>query len=233
MLGQVTYATDWRQLAELAAIHPGSPALVDTVARGPQAFTGGFGTARTCDVSSLPVVCYGPLDLAYQRRLGQAGITPEAHLLPGVNDDFDSIDAAILRSIDAQRVRRLRERIRRTAHPQGSVIFDHALDLAIGSCAVPELAARLGQTRRSLERRCVMLGIASPKTLLSLARIYTVQRLAEWSRQPFGALARALGFSAPSNYRRLVRTILGCPPSVIQRSGGSDGVSQAILRHLS
>ena len=157
----------------------------------------------------------------------------EAHLLPGVNDDFDSIDAAILTSIDAQRVNRLRDRLRLTAHPEGFEIFDHALDLAIGSCAVPELAARLGQTRRSVERRCAMLGIASPKTLLSLARIYTVQRLAEWSSQPFGAIARALGFSAPSNYRRLVRAILGSPPSVVQRSGGSDTIAEVIRQHLS
>ncbi|MYE71360.1 MAG: AraC family transcriptional regulator [Gemmatimonadetes bacterium] len=227
------FAADWRQLAELAAIHPGSPALVDTLARGPQAVSGGFGTARACDLSSLPVVFYAPLDRANRHRSSQSGITLEAHLVPGVNDDFDSIDATILRSIDAQRVRRLRERLRRTAHPEVLEIFDHVLDLATGNSAVPELAARLDRTRRSLERRCVLLGIASPETLLSLARIYTVQRLAEWSGQPSGALAHALGFSAPSNYRQLVRTILGYPPSVIQRSGGSDRVAQVILKQLS
>ena len=233
VLGQVTLAADWRQLAELAALHPGSPALVDTFARGPQPFNGAFGTARTCDLSSLPVVCYAPLDRFCRRKLCQAGIAVEAHLLPGVNDDFDSIDAAIMRSIDAPRVHRLRERVSRAAHPAGFEIFDHALDLATDSCSVPELAARLGRTRRSVERCCAKLGIPSPKTLLSLVRIYTVQRLAEWSGQPSGAIARALGFSAPSNYRRLVRAILGRPPTVIQRLGGSDCVAQVILKHLS
>ena len=191
--------------------------------------SGGTGAG---DLSSLPAICYADIDQAFRGQLRTAGISFEAHLLPGINDHFEAIDAAILKSIDAQRVRQLRERVRRAAHPAGFEIFDRALDLATSPSTVPDFAARVGRNKRALERRCVALGIPSPKTLLSLARIYTVHRLAEWSHQPFGAVARALGFSAPSNYRRLVRGMLGCPPSLVQRLGGSDYVARVILQRL-
>ena len=153
-------------------------------------------------------------------------------MLPSVNDDFDAIDAVVLRSIDAQRVHRLREEAKRTADPAAFEMLDHSLDLATGPCTVPDLAARVGRTRRTLEGRCVGLGIPSPKRLIALARIFTVHRLAEWSDQPFSAVARALGFLDRSNYRRLVRGVLGCAPSMIDRLGGSDYIARDILKRV-
>ena len=49
---------------------------------------------------------------------------------------------------------------------------------------------------------------------------------------PFGTVARGLGFSAPSNYRRLVRGLLRRPPSVIRRLGGGDYMAKVILERL-
>ena len=99
-------------------------------------------------------------------------------------------------------------------------------------CTVPDVAGDLGFVERTLQRLCAALGIPSPGTLISLARIFTVERLAEWSRQPSGAVALALGFSDRSNYRRLVHRKLGDPPSVIHRRGGADYVEEVIVRAL-
>ena len=51
---------------------------------------------------SSPLILYAGPDRATERQLAEAGRTIEARLVPRVSDHFDSIDAAILRSIDAQ-----------------------------------------------------------------------------------------------------------------------------------
>lgn len=232
VLGQATLVTDWRQLSALAARHPGSPVLIDAFHEGPRRPAGESAQMGADNRSALPVIWYAPLNQAYPRELRRAGITVETHLHPGVNDDFQAINAAILRSIDARRVHRLREHAKRVVDPAAFEVFDHAIHLATGPCTVPDLAVRVRWTRRTLELRCAKLGIPAPKRLISLARIFTVQRLAEWSNQPSGTVARALGFSDRSNYRRLVRKTLGCPPSRIRPMGGSDYVAEVFLRRL-
>lgn len=231
IVGRLELASDWRQLGLLAALNPGSPAVIDTLPEGPGRYRGGFGRPYADEHPSNPLILYGP-DRATERQPAAAGRTIEAHLVPGISDHFDSIDAAILKSIDAQHVCRLRKRVGRAGHPHAVELLDCALELAIGPCTVPDFAVRFGLNGRALQRRCVALGIPSPGTILSLARIYTVQRLSDWSRQPFGPVACALGFSASSNYRRLVRGLLRRPPSAIQRLGGGDYMARVILERL-
>ena len=231
-LGDVAYAADWCQLGDLTERYPKSPTLIDLDtegARRPETESGGM---RGGHLSSRQAVGCVSAGLARERWLNTEKSSFDTPLLRGVNDHFTALDATILGRIDAQRVRRVRNAARRVAHPVGFEILDHALDLATFHCLVPEIAVRVGRSRRTLERRCTMLGIPSPKTILSLARIYTVQRLTEWSNQPFGAVARSLGFSAASNYRRVVRATLGNPPSVIHRMGGSNFVARVILKSL-
>lgn len=220
VLGRVAFAADWRELDTLVRQHPGSPALIDTVHECMKRYAGESRGSLADNRSSLPVIWYAPCHEASRRQLSRAGITCEGHLLPSVNDDFDAIDAVVLRSIDAQRVHRLREEAKRTADPAAFEMLDHSLDLATGPCTVPDLAARVGRTRRTLEGRCVGLGIPSPKRLIALARIFTVHRLAEWSDQPFSAVARALGFLDRS------------APSMIDRLGGSDYIARDILKRV-
>ena len=59
-----------------------------------------------------------------------------------------------------------------------------------------------------------------------------MERLAEWSRQPSGAVAVALGSSDRSNYRRLVRRVLGGPPGHIKLQGGVKHIETVIVREL-
>ena len=155
-----------------------------------------------------------------------------AFLRAGIDDDLSTIDATILRCIDVGRVHRLLERLQRCAHPFTHRMFYHALNLAIGSAPVPGVAASLGREERTLQRHCVACGIPRPNAIIALARIFTVERLADWSRQPSGAVAVALGFSAKSNYRRLTRRHLGVSPTVIRQRGGADYVDEVIVRRL-
>ena len=230
IIGPVTYVNDWRELGTLAAHHPGSPALVDTfLSPNGDPRTARSDWCRSGRLARTPVICYGTIDAREERQLNRNGITFTACLSPGVNDDPRAIDAAILKSIDAQCVRRLRLRIERTAHPDTAEIVGCALDLSTGKCTVSDIARRIKRTARTLQRRCSLLGIPSPKRLLSLARIFTVQRLAEWSGQPYGAVAVALGFSDRSNYRRLVRGVFGRTPTEMARCGGHQYVAETIL----
>lgn len=232
IIGPVSHAAGWPDLCTLAARNPGSPALIDTFRGNGNPIAAGSRAACNGQLALTPVICYTRLDPVRERQLNRTGITFAAHLLPGVDDELEVIDAAILRSIDMQCVRRLRQRILRAAHPAAAEIMGYVLDLAIAPRAVHDIALRIGRTERTLQRRCSILGIPSPKRLLSLARIFTVQRLAEWSRQPYGAVAVALGYSDHSNYRRLVRGVFGRTPVEMERCGGHRYVAEAIVESL-
>jgi len=232
IIGPVIFASGWRELRDLAARHPGSPAVVDPYfGGGCDPFAGKRDYARA-DWSSVPLICYAQMDARQEERLGQTGIPFTVLLRPGENQLFSSIDSAILKSIDAQRPARLLERIGRTAHKETQALFASALGIAIEPCSVVGFAARLHITVRTLQRRCSSLGIPSPKHLFSLARVFTVERLADWSRQPSGAVAMALGFSDRSNYRRLIRQVLGCAPTRLRQKGGVKHIEDVIVKEL-
>lgn len=221
------------ELADLAARNPGSPAVVDP-------FYGDYGGTSSLDRliafsscrPSTSLICYTRLTSIRQQRLAETDSTFAARLQPGLNDDYEALEAIILRCIDVQRVRGFLRRVEKVWCTEACRIFGHALDLAIGAALVPELAASLGVSTRTLNRHCRMFGSRSPKTILSLARVFTVERLAQWSRQPGGRVALALGFSDRANYRRLVRRTLGSPPTILRSRGGMDYVVESIAHAL-
>lgn len=232
IIGPVTFADSWDELGGLAAQHPGSPALVDTF-HGNGSPAESEATARwNGQLSRTPVICYASLNPGQEQQLNQNGLTVAAYLLPGADDELGAINTAILSSIDARCVCRLRQGIIQAAHPDAIEILGYALDLAIGPCYVSDIARRIHRTERTLQRRCTILGIPSPKRLLALARIFTVQRLAEWSCQPYGSVAVALGFSDRSNYRRLVRGVFGRTPTQIELCGGHGYVAETIVKSV-
>ena len=111
-------------------------------------------------------------------------------------------------------------------------IFSAVLAIAVRRSTVRELAAALTRSQRSLRRHCTELCIPPPKRLLSLGRVFTVERLAEWSGQPAGAVALALGFSDYANYRRLVRNALAGAASPVPHRVGLAYVRRFILQVL-
>ena len=232
IIGPVIFTSGWQELRDLAARFPGSPAVVDPFFGGA---CGPFRDSRdysNADWSSVPLICYSQLDARQEQQLDQTAIPFTARLRPDEDQLFSSIDSVILKSIDARRAGRLLDRIQRTAHKETQALFACALEIATEPCSVVDLAARLHLTARTLQRRCNALGIPSPKQLLSLARVFTVERLSEWSRQQSGAVALALGFSDRSNYRRLVRRVLGAAPGPVRQRGGVKYIEGVIISQL-
>ena len=216
-------------MGDLAKAHERSPAVVDPGFRAP---------ADHPQADSIRLFRGLPTALVCYAAASPPGTSPEeadiafaVTLRPG-DDDFDAIESAVLRAAGAHRVRRLLDDVAKRASGDVERIFARVLAMSVRPCTVPAVAARLGLSTRTLLRRCAVLGIPSPKRLCSMARIFTVERLAEWSGQPSGAVALALGFSDYANYRRLVRRMLGAPPSVVRQRGGLGLVTMAILREL-
>ena len=232
IIGPAVFADDWSELRALAECNPGSPALVDTFDGPGSPLQAGSEATYNTWASATPVICFAPIDPNLKRRMGDAGMTLAAHLPAGVEDRLDTIHTAILESIDLHCANRLRERVWQSARPFAAEALSGALDLAVGPCPVSELAERLGTSERTLRYRCQANRIPSPKRLLSLARIFTVQRLADWSRQPDGAVAVALGFSHPANYRRLTGSVLGLSQAALRRCGSHDYVARTIIQVL-
>lgn len=231
VIGPMVRASGWRELAELGEGHPGAPAIVGTTEGANEPSAVDPRQAGRRDWSHTPLIHYGP-----PRSAEQPTTPPKfpfaAEVSWGVDDEITTLDAAILRSIDVQRENRLLEHVRHEAHPFAHRLLRHALHRSLGASTVLETANALAHPQRTVYRRCDRLGIPNPGALLSLARIFTVERLAEWSRQPTGGVALALGFSHPANYRRLARRRVGVPPSVIRERGGADYMEEVIVRAL-
>ena len=232
VIGPMIRAADWEELAELGMLHPGAPAVIDATserANGPSSANARRAGFR--DWSGTPLIYYGGTDSAETTTASPAAPFT-ARLRRGVDDDIASLDTAILRSIDIQRVDQLLERVRHDAHPVAHRLLRHALHRSIGTSTVLDATTGLALAQRTLYRRCNQLQIPAPGAILSLARIFAVERLADWSGQPGGAVALALGFSHRANYRRLARRRVGVPPSVIRKRGGADYVEEVIVRAL-
>lgn len=150
----------------------------------------------------------------------------------GAGDPLGVVGRAVLGAIDPERPRRLLARVRDHSTAEVCRIMDHVLARSFGPCRVPELAASLQLSHWALLRRCAALGIPTPRKLTDLGRIYTVERLAEWSERPSTVAAAAVGFLDPANYRRTVRRALGEPPTVVRRMGGAAHVARVVVRTL-
>lgn len=235
ILAPPAFASSWRELAELGAQHPGSPALVDPDFQDrsdPNDSASSWASPRHW--VDTPLIRYSVAAARPgKHELNRKGLPFVASLHVGQQDELNAIDAAILRCTDMRRARSLLARLEQTADPYTHRAFGGILELAIGAPSVGEVAARVGNSQRTFYRRCAALRIPSPQAIVSLARIYTVERLSAWSGQPSGSVALALGFSDRANYRRLVRRTLGAPPSAIRNLGGVDYVAAVILARLS
>lgn len=232
LIGPVVFASSWRELAELGGRHPGSPALVDPGFGGADELPAGrFDGSNPGLWSNTPLIHYAPGSRG-KRAPADSGASFVERLRPEVDDRIDVIDATILRCIDVRRVHCLVERLRNEADPLSHDVFRNALKLAPRHSRVAAISAALGLSERTLQRRCAAYGIPPPKTLLSLARVFAVERLAEWSGQPSGGVALALGFSHRANYRRLARRHFGHIPSAIRQRGGTCYVEEVIVRIL-
>ena len=231
VIGPMVCASTWRELAEFGERHPGAPAIVDATEHTNGLPADDARQAVHWDWSDTPFICYGrpgsPDHSPTHPKLTFAAKVPRSGA-----DKTTALDAAILQSIDVRRVNHLLERVGPNTHPLARQLLRHALHRSLGTSTVLETADRFAMPTRSLYRRCAKLGIPGPGVILSMARIFTVEHLADWSGQPTGVVALALGFSHRANYRRLVRRRVGVPPSVIRERGGADYVEEVIVRQL-
>ena len=220
VLGGVRVASDWGHLRALSMRFPGSPAFVDPAVPwgGPSSDPAGW-FRRACP--ECPVIGYA---FAAPKRAFPTW------LRPGVDDQLVNIGALALRQADAAETRALADRVVASAPAPARVLLSYVVGKTIFPCSVEVVAGDLRTSPRTLRRHCSAWELPSPKKLVSLGRIYHVHRLARWSGAPPSVVAAALGFRDPSNYRRLVRTVLGLPPSEVMRRGGPDYVASALVR---
>ena len=229
MTGRLLFASNWPELADLILQHPGSPAFVDPgLGASDGLFADRDGHSRV-DWGNVPLIWYGRSVSAEQDGPGRHGVPFTTRLRPDIDDHSDGIGSAVLRNTDSRVIHGLLSRMKESVDPGAQAIFEHALHWAVAPCTVPQLAVSMRISERILQRRCIALGIPSPKTLISLARILTVERLVDWSRQRPDVVTLALGMSDRSNYRRLVLRVLGASPAVIRAGGGSDRFAELVF----
>lgn len=232
MIGPVVFASNWEELGTLAAAHPGSPAIVDPDLNGISAPSAPGRDEKSGDAQHAPPVIEYPCSEAQMRSVQDEMAVSATRVKQFDVGDIRALELAILQNIDAERVHRLlasaEERTPVAAAPILRLLFRRAVE----PCRVGDLAAAFAVTKRSLQRRCRRLGIACPKDLWAVARVFAVARLLHWSKRPLSSVALALGFSNDANCYRLLRRILGSTLSRDMTSGDMDRVEEVVLREI-
>ena len=232
MIGPVVIASNWEELGSLAAAHPGSPAIVDPDLIGISAPSAPRRDERSGVPQHAPPLIEYPCSDAQMQSTGDEMAAAATRVKQCDTGDIRALELAILQNIDAERVHRLLARAEARTPPAASPVLRLLFRRAVGPCLVADLAADFGVTERTLQRRCRRLGIAFPKALLALARVFAVARLLHWSKRPLSAVAFALGFSNDANCYRLLRRVLGNTLSRDITSDDMDRVEEVILRGI-
>ena len=238
ILAPPVFTSSWRELADLGAGHPGSPALVDPGFLG----DGDPNDSASCWASPrhwarTPLIRYSAAAAGPGKRelTRGEGLHFVASVRVGQEDELNAIDAAILGCTDMRRARSLLARLAQTADPYTHRAFGRILELATGAPTVAEVAARVGEQPIGHSTAAAPpCGSHRPRQIVSLARIFTVERLSAWSGQPCPApclsrsasrTARTTGDSSdePSGHR--------LQPSA--NLGGADYVAEVIVARLS
>ncbi|WP_419939683.1 sigma-70 family RNA polymerase sigma factor [Candidatus Palauibacter sp.] len=227
LLDGVWFASDWSELRNLIDRLPGCPTFLDAQSRDGDDWSADLKTLHE-DFPNCPIIAHGRVDGPWFRGSLARDVECVAVLRRDVDDDPPHVRGAVLRASDRHETEfllsRLREETPRRMHRALGVVVRDTVE----PCSVAGLAVRAGLPPRTLRRWCEDSGLPAPHRLLSLARIYHVERLARWSRHGRGAVARALGFPGASPYWRVVRRELGGTPGEIERRGGPDYVADAI-----
>ena len=86
------------------------------------------------------------------------------------------------------------------------------------SIGVEQVAAALGTTRRTLERRFRAALDTQPSAELQSARLRLAKRLLATTERPVGHLASELGFATPQHFTAFFRKHAGCTPTAYRVS---------------
>jgi transcriptional regulator GlxA family with amidase domain len=100
---------------------------------------------------------------------------------------------------------------------RAGLIVESALE---GPVSVTELAARLGVSRRTLERRFRAATGGSPLAYLADSRVRRADWLVRTTSLPLTAVADRCGFSDSAHLSRQFRRAYGISPSAARRAGG-------------
>ena len=228
LLDGVWFASNWSELRHLVDRLAGCPTFLDAQSPDGDDWSANLKTLHE-DFPDCPIIAHGRADGPWFRGSLASAVECVAVLRRDVDDDPPHVRSAVLRASDHHETEfllsRLRENTPRRIHRAlGVVVHD-----TVEPCSVADLAARATLQPRTLRRWCEDSGLAAPHRLLSLARIYHVERLARWSHHGRGGVALAVGFTDASHYWRVVRRELGETPAEVGRRGGPDYVAEIIV----
>ena len=222
----VRFAAGWQELAELAGRRPGSPVFVDPF-RADEGLPEDAAAFQRAHPAS-PMIFYGDLDADRRRSLEDAGVVFAACLIPGSTDQLNAIGWTVLQTAAKHEVEALARALKRSAPIAAHPFIARLLAVTVQRCRVSDLARSLRVSAPTLRRRCAAWGLPAPRRLVALARLFHVQRLAEWSGKPLRTVALALGWSDYANCVRSTRHELGYRPSELRRRGGAAYVAEQL-----
>jgi AraC-like DNA-binding protein len=222
----VAWAQNWRDLDRLVKQRPVAAAIADI--RSERSKDGVLRVYRfACRFPFTPIVVWGRLDGRELFRVGKAGA---AEVVIGGDGQNAALVAELLE--DAT-VDHLAGEI--DARLAGHVGQDARALVAAAAARIPEqvqvprLAADLGVSVSTLERRCERWGLPTPgHVLLWLRILYGLQWLLEPGRS-VESVATQLGYSSGAAFRRAIKVTVGGRPTPLRNRAGLESALDGFI----
>jgi AraC-like DNA-binding protein len=214
---RTTWARTWRDLDQLVKSEPVAAAVADLHAE-----RGKDGVLRVFRFSEryphTPILVWGDLDGRDLFRLGKAGA---GEVVVGKDAANVQLVSELLTRVTSDRLAdQIDERLRPLVGPEGRALARLAASRIPDGIQVPELAADMGISVSTLERRCEQWGLPTPGHLLLWLRIIHGLR---WLLEPgrsVESVARQLDYSSGAAFRRAIKVTLGGRPTPLRNEGG-------------
>jgi AraC-like DNA-binding protein len=142
----------------------------------------------------------------------------------------DDSPVALARRLDALPVRpiqHLLDSLDLTGNPGARVLLEAAAEVAAAGGQPRDLARRLGYTRRTLLRRCLRVGMPSPRRLLLWLRALHAAALLDDPGHTVSSVALACGYASDVTLRSALRGVVPVPPGELRRTGAYAHVAAA------
>jgi AraC-like DNA-binding protein len=213
----VAWAHSWRELDQLVKDQPVSVAVADLHAeRGKDGALRVYRFARRFPMT--PILVWGALEGRDLYRLGKAGASDVVFSSDATNTGLitELVGEATMDEMAADLDARLEDRV----GPDGRALVRTAAGLIPTGVQVPDLAAAMGVSVSTLERRCERWGLPTPGHLLLWLRIvYGLRWLLEPGRS-VESVARQLGYSSGAAFRRAIKVTVGGRPTPLRNTAG-------------
>lgn len=182
---------------------------------------------------TLPVVAWGELSAAAPAQVMELARLGIAGMLRRETENVRLLVANVLSTARLKaHVHALRGRVGPQIHSSIRPFFEYALEHAAEDLDVPEAAAVMGLSRRTLHHRLTRIGYPAPRVFLTWCRLLMASSLLNQPEATLDDVAGQLDFSTGHGLGTVLRRYTGLNVGQLREASAPEAVEQAFLARL-